>query len=452
MVAVITDYFRSNIVRYITDGINDSSEHMYIGLGRSEYWDSTDTPPPPVNTAEEIKNFRESLQAVKKITDTSYVVPRVNWTTGTTYSQWDDTQAGYPTPNYYVMTQNYGVYMCLRTGRNDTGATVPSIVEPSGSNNDPFETADGYVWKFLFTISAIEANYFLSANYMPVSRIVGELDSDATGIQLKHKEIQDQAVPGMISSIVVTDGGSGYSSPPTVTITGNGTTAAAIATIDSATDSGRVAKIEFLNDSSTLLYPYGYDYGQVTLSGGGGSGAEARLVISPPQGFGADAPNDLRSSGIMIHTKVSGSEEDFIVVQDFRQVGLIRNPVKGDGSDSDFTADTGNALQALNLSSTTVAFSVDKTIVGGTSGTKAYIDEVDSNLLYYHQNSTTGYGTFTLGETITESDGSGEGVLGSIIDSSEVDPFSGEVLYIDNRTAVERMSNQTEDVKIILQL
>ena len=93
--------------------------------------------------------------------------------------------------------------MCLRTGRNDTGATVPSIVEPSGSNNDPFETADGYVWKFLFTISAIEANYFLSANYMPVSRIVGELDSDATGIQLKHKEIQDQAVPGMISSIIV---------------------------------------------------------------------------------------------------------------------------------------------------------------------------------------------------------------------------------------------------------
>jgi len=449
MTAVITDKFKKSIVQDIIDGINDSSDTYYIGLGRAEYWDSSDTAPTPLNDASEIREFRESLQAIKKITSTSFVVPRVNWTTGTTYAQYDDTQVGYASPAHYVMNQNYHVFVCLRTGRDADGNTVASTVEPTGSNNEAFETADGYVWKFIYTISALEANYFLSANYMPVSKIIGELDSDASGIQNKHKEIQDTAIGGMITSIVVTDGGSGYTSRPTATITGNGSGGSVTAYIDS--DTGTVAKIEFDNDSSTLAYPTGYDYAQVSITGGGGTGATARAVLSDEDGIGADARNDLKSSALMLHTKVSGSADDFIVLQDFRQVGLIKNPKKY-GSDSDFTDDTGNALRSLTLSATSVAFSVDKTIVGGTSGTKAYVDEVDSDTIYYHQNATTGYGTFTVGEALTESDGSGSGTIGSLTDSSEVDPFSGDVLYIDNRTAVERTTNQTEDIKIILQL
>ena len=451
MTAVITDRFRHSIVGDIIDGINDSSSTYYIGLGRSEYWDSSDTAPTPTNDLAEVREFRQSMQAIKKITATSYVVPRVNWTTGTTYAQYDDTAVGYPSPSYYVMTENFGVYICLRTGRNDAGATVASTVEPTGSNNHPFETADGYVWKFLYTISALEANYFLSANYMPVSKIIGSLDSDATGIQTKHKEIQDTAQSGMISSIVVTDGGSNYTSPPTVTITGNGTTATAVATIDSSVSSGTVTKIEFENDSSTLAYPTNYNYAAVAITGGGGSGAEARAVLSDEDGIGADARKDLKSSALMLHTKVSGSEEDFIVVQDFRQVALLRDPKKYE-SDSDFTDNTGNALRSLTLSSLSSAFSVDKTIVGAASGVKALVDEVDSDTIFYHQSSATGYGSFTAGEALTESDGSGSGTIGTLTDSSEFDPYSGEVLYIDNRSAVERMSNQIEDIKIILQL
>jgi hypothetical protein len=452
MAAVITDFFKKSIVQDIIDGINDSSDTYYIGVGRSEYWDSADNPPTPVNNMKEIREFRQSLQAVKKILSTSFSVARVNWVSGTTYSQYDDTQVGHPSPNYYVLNQNHHVFICLRTGRDATGSTVPSTVEPTGSNNHPFETADGYVWKFLYTISALEANYFLSANYMPVRYIAGELDSDASGIKLKHKEIQDTAVGGMITSIVVEDGGSGYTSAPTVTITGNSTDSdfSVTAYIDSSTNT--VAKIEFDNDSSTLNYPTGFDFAEVTISGGGGSGATARAVLSDHNGIGHDARSDLKANGLMLHTKTAGSLDDFIVLQDFRQIGIIKNPKKGNGSDSDLTAETANALKSMRIDPITLAFNSDNVIVGSTSGTKAWVDEVDSDILYYHQNDSTGYGFFTVGETLTESDGTGEGTIAQLIDSSEVDPFSGEVLYIDNRTAVARTTNQTEDIKIILQL
>ena len=33
-----------------------------------------------------------------------------------------------------------------------------------------------------------------------------------------------------------------------------------------------------------------------------------------------------------------------------------------------------------------------------------------------------------------------------------MDNFSGEVLYIDNRVPIERDANQTEDIKIIIDL
>ena len=36
--------------------------------------------------------------------------------------------------------------------------------------------------------------------------------------------------------------------------------------------------------------------------------------------------------------------------------------------------------------------------------------------------------------------------------SGEIDPFSGKILYIENRAAVTRDAAQTEDVKIIIQL
>jgi hypothetical protein len=48
--------------------------------------------------------------------------------------------------------------------------------------------------------------------------------------------------------------------------------------------------------------------------------------------------------------------------------------------------------------------------------------------------------------------GPGQGTVGNPLIASEVDPFTGEILYIDNRSAVTRVANQTEDIKIVIQL
>jgi hypothetical protein len=59
----------------------------------------------------------------------------------------------------------------------------------------------------------------------------------------------------------------------------------------------------------------------------------------------------------------------------------------------------------------------------------------------------TGYG-----ELITETNGVGAGTIGTSLNIGDINKFTGEIFYIDNRAAIERSSAQTEDLKVIIQL
>ena len=447
MPAIVTDLLRRKIARDFFDAFTSQSELYYIGIGRAEQWDSSDNVPTPINNPGEITRFQQSLQGMKKVSATSLVVPRNNWSRGNIYAQYDDQTAGYGLTPYYVKTDNNQVYVCLETGRDANGIAVPSVIEPEFSNNDSFRLADGYVWKFLYTISAQNANDFMSSNFMPVQR-QSLTDSNSTGIELKQEEVQNAAVSGQILSVIVTDNGANYTTPPTVVITDvNGTGAQARAYIDSSTFT--VSKIEMVDSGSTQIRGQNYGRPIVTLVGGGGVGATARAVLGADSGVGRDARVDLKASGIMFFSKFEGADSDFIVDQDFRQIGLIKDPLRPTGSA--FTETTGNALKRMTLSSTISSFTADKKIQGQTSLAVAYIDEVDSDKIYYHQTNDTGFVQFINGEQVQETNGAGDGLIDIAEILPEVEPTSGEVMYIDNRSPVERATAQAEDVKVIIQ-
>jgi len=447
MPAIVTDSLRTLLARQFFDNFVNATARYYVGIGRSEVWDSADNVPTPTNTPTEIAGARNQMQSVKKVQATSLVVPRYNWSSGTIYSQYDNTVSGYPTQPYYVMNDNNNVYICLETGRNNNGVAVPSTVEPTAANNHSFRLSDGYVWKFLFTVSAERANNFMSSNYMPVKQQTAT-DSNSTGIQLKQEEIQDTAIPGAVTSVVITSVGSGYTSNPTVTITGTGTGARAHARIDSAT--GTLAWIKMSDSGTTQVLGSGYTVAQVKLTGGGASTqATARPVLGPDSGIGADARVDLKSGSIMFHSRIEGTDSNFIVGQDFRQVTLIKD-IK-DSSGAVFTNTTGNTLNRMTLSTIVTSFTRDKKIRGTTTLAEAYIDDVDSNVIYYHQTDSTGHTAFQDGEALTEANGAGSGIIDSALIEAEVDRNTGDILYIDNRSPVLRSAVQSEDVKIILQ-
>ena len=462
MAAIITDKLKNLVVDLIKANDSDASNKYYAAIGRSEAWNDSDVSPTPLRTKAEENDFRNSMQSMKLVADVSLVIPRYNWSSGTFYSAYDDTQVG-NTNAYYVINANQQVYMVLRASVSATGTAVASTVEPTGNTTGtPFKTSDGYVWKFMYSISATDANKFQSANFIPVKSIPFT-NINSSVAEVEQKAIQDAAVHGQIIGYGIESAGAGYGSAPTLTIKGNGSNAAATATISG----GQVVKVEVADSSDASLkiasFGSGYDYANVEVSGGSPTKpVKVRPILANSGGLGHDATIDFKASAIMFNAKPSGTETlDFVIGQDFRQVGLIKNPQVdsaghgGNGVSTAFTASTGRALRKLNFSAVNTAFGEDKTILGVTSGAKAFIDKDSGNSVFYHQNDDTGFRSFQAGETVQETDGTGEGVLASasLFDSAfEVNPHTGELLYIDNRSAVTRSADQTEDIKIVIQV
>lgn len=466
MVAIITDAIKLQMMQDVFDDLADSaSSSYYLAVAKSEEWNDSDTPITPVNSQREQRNFRLGTQAVKRITDFTFTVPRYNWSFGAVYSAYSDNVAGYPLSPYYVITEDNAVYICIKQSKTG-GIPNPSSVKPTGTSTTPFTTSDGYIWKFLYTIGTLNASKFLTANYMPVQKI-DTVDSDSLAVEIEQKTIQDAAIPGEISGLRITTGGVGYddSPPPTISIVGNGTGATGLVTVTN----GVITAVELDESAGSVVGGTGFDYAECKIIGGGSPSTAAVIqpIIGPKNGFGADPRIDLKSSAIMFNVIPDSDEEgEWVIGNAFRQLGIIRNPKVGDlGSDSDFTGAAGNTLKSLQFASISSAYTVGSTIVGASSGAKGIIDKIigtgNASVIYYHQTEATGFTDFQEAESVTEQNGlAGSGVLKSAAfdadsrawDYPTVDPFSGELLYIDNRAKIDRLDGQAEDIKVIIQL
>ena len=452
--AILTNPIKKQVIQDLKTDMDSSGTHYYAVIGRSEQWNATDDAPAAVNSEREERNFRLGLQSAKKLIDVSFVVPRYNWSSGAIYSAYDDAQVGYPAQTYYVMNDENQVYLCLQRAENNAGQAQVSTDQPTGGTDGlPFDTTDGYIWQFLYSIGAASATKFMSANYIPV-KLQGPTDGSSTASEVEQLAIQNAAIPGQVVGYFVDSGGAGYSSAPTITVSGNGTKAKAGATISG----GQVSKVTLIDSSGSYTLGSGYTFANVTVTGGGSNvtkPAKVRAILGSPLGLGADPRDDLRSTAIMLNVKPSGNEStDFIVGNDFRQVGLLKNPMDSSGSVL-FTETTGICLKKLILSTVTSTFSPDNKIVGGTSGNIALIDKVNGSSIWYHQTEDTGFGNFTAGEGVSELNDSGVGVLDISVTpyvNPEIDTMTGEILYIDNRASITRSDDQTEDIKLVIQI
>ena len=151
----------------------------------------------------------------------------------------------------------------------------------------------------------------------------------------------------------------------------------------------------------------------------------------------------------MFTIKPNGVEGDtFIVENTFRQMGLLKDL----NNSADDTPFMGTGLKVLPYVRLTAAsgFTSGNQIQGTDSNAVGYINESVNNNVYFHQNESTGFKSFTIGEQVTEIGGSASGVVSLVYADNGIDRFSGEVLYIENRHRIQRDAQQQEDIKLVI--
>ena len=268
---------------------------------------------------------------------------------------------------------------------------------------------------------------------------------------LNQKASRDSSTAAGIERIEVTAGGTGYTSAPTVAITGDGSGATATATI-----SGGAVTAVTVNNKGT-----NYRVVDITFSGGGGSDAAARAVLAPKGGHGTDPVSELGGFFISLNTKLDGNDGgDLTVDNDFRQIMLFNKPRLYNATPLAglvATADTLKATSFLgihtgNTTHNATDFTVDELLVGQTSGAQAYLVEKDTtnNRLRYHQNDKTGYKAFTSTEDVVGQTSTKTCTLNAL-GNPEVDRHSGDILFLENRNPINRSSTQIEDIKVIIE-
>ena len=445
MAAIITSNFRLDNAKNFLSQISTRSLYMFIG--RTEQWlnSSGATDDTAITTPKDSRwdanDAWQKMVALKKVSfsDSTAAVPRYSWISGQTYAEYDNMDDGLSSKRFYVITDDFKVYKCLKAGSG------PSVVKPTQTQYAPDprpaalggnEETDGYLWKFMYTLTGNDVTRFLTSTFMPVRT----LDTDDGTVQWN---VQQSAIAGGIYRIKLISGGTGYTSAPTVTIEGNGVGAAATAVVTG----GSVTSIYITSVGS------GYDYAKVTLTGGGATqAATARVVISPDGGHGSDPVGELHGVYTLLNVRLSGADGsgDFPVDNDFRQLGLLLDPYDY-GTTNIATATTKYASRTLeysNLTGGTIAS--DDLITQASTGAVAVVDSIDSvnGIIRYHQNEVTGYKSFTVGGTITS--GSTSATV-AVLTNPEVEPFSGKILYLENRAPVSRATDQTEDIKLVVE-
>ena len=448
MTAIITDPLKTRLAQLMLDEVNDTTDsaQYYIGIGKSDqYSDADDNVINPVQTLQEEREFRNNLQSIIKVGAASLVIPRFNWSAGSTYSAFTDSVVGIPTNSYYVLTEDNHVYICLKTGTGSSSVQpnyADNIQNPGQQITSTFETADGYRWKYLYELSASDTSSFLSASFIPVKKVFG---GGVGGAETSQVSVQAAAVNGKVIGFVIDSAGAGYSSAPTVTVVGDGVGAI------SGTPTLAGGGVSVISIDSAGGGGSGYTFADTIVSGGSpDKPAKIRPVIAPIGGIGADARQDLKAKSIMFNAKPTGTNTNtFIIDQDFRQIGLIRS--MGDSADAidPISSAAEKALRIVPVADTT-KFSVDDEVTAGSGTTlaKGFVDEIGTGQILIHQNSRTGFNTFQNGETITG--GGGPTTINGDELKSTADPHTGQLLYIENRAAISRTSTQTEDIKIVI--
>ena len=466
MAAIISNKFRIHNAEQFYESFGEAAAtNYYMFIGRPQQWSSTTgggsdaAPPTPIdNVQDEERQWRDMIAAKRVVqSDVSFVIPRRNWTTGTTYDYYRHDYSSSNTANsgatslfgstFIVMTDEYKVYKCMWNDSNTASTT-----KPTGTGNTEFDPGDGYLWKYMYTLTSTQIQNFLTTDFMPV------VDTLGTVTGASASTVSAAAVDGEIRRITITTAGAGYTNGTytSVPIRGDGASGTCTVTI-----AGGVVTTVAVTAQGT-----GYTYGAVhvdgiTSVGSPSTSAVLTPIIGPKGGHGKDALKELGAFYIMTNTALVGAEGsgDFVVDQDFRRIGLVRNPYNH-GTTTVSTATTLSALKSVtfNSSPTPGTFTNDEIITGGTTGAKGKVVDwnATTRVLSYYQSDYTGIDTnknltaFAGTEVVTGADSSATGTMTSV-NNPEIAYHSGDILYTETRGPIVRATDQTENIKLVIE-
>ena len=183
-----------NVLKGYASG-SDTGAEALCGVYRKA--DENNAPAPLDNQEEKFRIYKEII-AAKRVESSNVisVIPRLNWntalnptfdmykpdysaapSTGGTAKQTTNNKNSLGEAKFYVMNSDYEVFKCIYNKEDIAPGTNNAQNMPTTANNytNGIYTgpADGYRWKYLYTMTTAQVMDFLSSDFMPVGTYAG---------------------------------------------------------------------------------------------------------------------------------------------------------------------------------------------------------------------------------------------------------------------------------------
>ena len=293
--AIFKQNFKADIAQEILKEFSFNSEDTYyLFVGKVDSWVNDNNPPNSVDaTEDELYAFRNSF-FVKRIgeEDVKLVVNKFPWVTGQVYTQYSDNvdlfDESLPqgSSNFFVHTTERNVYKCLE----NNGSTA-STVMPTGKKTIPFNTSDGYKWKYMFTVP--ESTLSFETTYKIPVDFATSTDTEPSLVD--QYNVQSSAVNGSFDVVELTNSGAQF--PLGTTGAGLPVSITEAAGSTTCTIPALPSDVENVYTGYTLKIVDGYGEGQVRkITGNTGTKLFVDEAWTIPPSAVADAENNITIS------------------------------------------------------------------------------------------------------------------------------------------------------------
>lgn len=405
---LITKQHRLHTARQLAESIDEpANTAYYIFFGNHLPYANASNIPQPNDSIQDvyIDVYRNMIYG-KRVNndDIKLMIPRNNYVSNKPYDMYEATlgeaNIEFFDSNYYAVVNAdayYHVFKCLDNNQGANSTIQPEFSEID-AQDEVYQTSDGYVWKYMYTVDSATEAKFATTEYFPVvpntqvsaaakdglinvikvnspgrgydnycngtfrtddlrlngNALLYSLNSSLTanttntfydGCYLyisagtgvgQYAKITNYVVNSTVKALTLNDefavppaADSVYEISPGIVIVGDGTqaiNAEARAIINSAGNT--IQRIEMLN----LGLGYKYATANITTSNvvAVDSNAFITPVYSSPGGHGFDAAAELGATRLAFSTKFSNSNIDIPLQNDYRTIGILKDPLFAD--------------------------------------------------------------------------------------------------------------------------
>ncbi len=155
-----------------------------------------------------ISTWRDMIQGKRVGPDDVMLLCRnIPYESNKVFDMYDD-QEDLSSKDFYAIVNAasyFHVFKCLDNNLGANSTVEPNFADISGANTSFYETSDGYIWKYMYTVSSATERKFATSTYFPVS---------------SNSTVSDAAVAGAINTIKIEYSGYRYDNYITGTFTG----------------------------------------------------------------------------------------------------------------------------------------------------------------------------------------------------------------------------------------